>query len=75
MAAASKVVAIGNNLGILIPEEVLSRLRFENGDTVYLTEDAGDLRVSLRDERDSRIAEAADRVIRKYDETLKKLAE
>ena len=33
-----KLTQIGNSVGVILPEEVLSRLRLEKGQTVFLTE-------------------------------------
>jgi len=33
-----KLIAIGNSTGVIFPKELLTRLRVEQGDTLYLTE-------------------------------------
>ncbi len=33
-----KLVQIGNSVGVVLPKEVLGRLRIEKGDSVFLTE-------------------------------------
>jgi putative addiction module antidote len=75
MAATSKIIAIGNSAGIILPKEMLSRLKVEKGDTVYVSEVPGGLQVSPHDDELAATMEAADRVIRRYRDTLKKLAE
>ncbi|KAA6463431.1 AbrB/MazE/SpoVT family DNA-binding domain-containing protein [Acidobacteria bacterium AB60] len=75
MAASTKVIAIGNSSGIILPKEMLSRLKVEKGDTLYVSEVPGGLQVTPHDEELARTMESADRVIRKYRDTLKKLAE
>jgi putative addiction module antidote len=75
MAATAKVIAIGNSAGIILPKEMLSRLKVEKGDTLYLSEVPGGLHLSPHDEQLAATMEAADRVIRRYRDTLKKLAE
>ncbi len=35
-----KLIQIGNSVGVILPDEVLSRLRLEKGQTVLLTETA-----------------------------------
>jgi len=75
MAATAKVIAIGNSVGIILPKEMLSRLRVDKGDTLYLSEVPGGMQLSPHDERLAKTMEAADRVIRRYRDTLKKLAE
>ncbi len=36
--SALKLTQIGNSVGVILPKEVLARLKLEKGDTVYLTE-------------------------------------
>jgi putative addiction module antidote len=33
-----KLTQIGNSVGVILPKEVLARLKLEKGDTVYITE-------------------------------------
>jgi len=33
-----KITQIGNSLGLILPREVLARLKLEKGDTVHVTE-------------------------------------
>ncbi|MBL8450413.1 MAG: AbrB/MazE/SpoVT family DNA-binding domain-containing protein [Dechloromonas sp.] len=35
---ALKLTQIGNSVGLVLPKELLARLRVEKGDTVYVTE-------------------------------------
>lgn len=35
---ALKLTQIGNSVGVILPKEVLARLKLEKGDTVYVTE-------------------------------------
>jgi len=37
---ALKLTQIGNSVGVILPKEVLARLKLEKGDTVFLTEAA-----------------------------------
>ena len=38
--AVLKLTQIGNSVGVILPKEVLARLRLEKGDTLYLTDAA-----------------------------------
>jgi putative addiction module antidote len=38
--AALKLTQIGNSVGVILPKEVLARLKLEKGDTLYLTDAA-----------------------------------
>lgn len=75
MATSTKVIAIGNSAGIILPKDLLDRLKIEKGDTVFVSEVAGGLQVSPHDAEFSEKMEAADQVIRRYRDALKKLAE
>lgn len=37
---ALKLTQIGNSVGVILPKEVLARLKLEKGDTVFMTEAA-----------------------------------
>lgn len=41
-----KLIAIGNSTGIILPKEMLARLRVAQGDEVYMTEDASGFRMT-----------------------------
>ncbi|MDR2012059.1 MAG: AbrB/MazE/SpoVT family DNA-binding domain-containing protein [Rhodanobacter sp.] len=38
--SALKLTQIGNSLGVILPKEVLARMRVEKGDSLFLTEAA-----------------------------------
>lgn len=38
--SALKLTQIGNSLGVILPKELLARLKLEKGDTVFFTEAA-----------------------------------
>jgi putative addiction module antidote len=75
MGTTTKIIAIGNSAGIILPKETLARLNVEKGDTVYVNETLAGLQISPYDEEFGAKMEAADRVIRRYRDALKKLAE
>jgi putative addiction module antidote len=75
MATTTKIIAIGNSAGIILPREILDRLKVEKGDQVYLSEVAGSVQISPYDEEFAAKMEVADRVLRSYRDAFKKLAE
>lgn len=75
MTATLKITTVGNSVGVILPKEVLARLRVEKGDTVYVTETPKGIEISAFDERFARQMEAGERVMRKHRDVLKKLAE
>ena len=46
MSTALKLTQIGNSVGVILPKEVLARLKLEKGDTVFVT-DAADGGITL----------------------------
>ena len=38
MGKSIKLVAVGNSTGLILPKEILARLRVGKGDSLYLTE-------------------------------------
>ncbi|HMO46776.1 MAG TPA: AbrB/MazE/SpoVT family DNA-binding domain-containing protein [Rubrivivax sp.] len=38
--SALKLTQIGNSVGVILPKEILARLKLEKGDTVFVTEAA-----------------------------------
>jgi len=75
MPTTTKVIPIGNSAGIILPKEVLTRLKLEKGDTVCITETPFGANLTAYDEQFMRKMEAAQRVMRKYRDALRKLAE
>ncbi len=75
MATTTKVIAIGNSAGIILPKEVLARLNVEKGDTICISETPYGTHLTPYDDQFMRKLEATERVMRKYRDALKKLAE
>jgi putative addiction module antidote len=75
MTTTAKIIAIGNSAGIILPKETLARLKVEKGDTVCLSETPVGLQISPYDEEFVAKMEVADRVIRRYRDAFKRLAE
>lgn len=47
---ALKVRQIGNSEGVVLPKEVLAKLGANSGDTLYVTEVAGGVKLSVYDD-------------------------
>jgi len=75
MATAAKVIAIGNSTGIILPKEILVRLKVEKGDSLYITEDPEGIRLTPFDQDFATQMEAAREVMRENRDVLKRLAE
>lgn len=75
MPTTAKIIAIGNSAGIILPKETLARLKLEKGDIVCLSETPFGAHLTPYDDKFMRKLEATERVMRKYRDALRKLAE
>jgi len=75
MTYAVKVTTVGNSVGIVLPKELLAKLHIEKGDTLYVTETPDGVQLTPYDEEFERQIEIGQKVMRKYRDALRKLAE
>ena len=75
MATASKVIAIGNSAGIILPKDVLARLNVKKGDMLYITDGPQGIRLVAFDQEFADQMEAAREVMRENRDVLQRLAE
>jgi putative addiction module antidote len=75
MATTTKIIAIGNSAGIILPKETLARLNVQKGDTICVSETPYGAHLTAYDDEFMRKMEASERVMRKYRDALRKLAE
>ena len=73
-ARSLKITKIGNSAGIILPKEVLARLRVDIGDDIYLSETADGLRVTASDPEFAALMDMAEGIMRKDRDILKVLA-
>ena len=69
-----KIVNIGNSLGIILPKEILSKLRIKKGDSVYATETPEGVELSPYNKEFAQQMELAETIMRENRNVLKKLA-
>jgi putative addiction module antidote len=69
-----KVRKVGNSLGVILPREVLTRLKIAEGDSLNLTEGPEDYRLSAYDPEIARQVEVGQKIMRRYRNTLRELA-
>lgn len=70
-----KLSRIGNSTGIILPKELLARLRVELGDTIYATETPDGVRLTaLNPDFESKMA-AAEKIMREDRDILRVLAQ
>jgi putative addiction module antidote len=70
-----KVTTVGNSTGVVLPRELLARLRVEKGDTLYVTELPDGIKLAPFDPEFAAKMEVAERVMRRRRDLLRKLAE
>ena len=69
-----KLSRIGNSVGVILPKEVLAKLRVQEGDMLYLTEAPDGYRVTPHDPEFERQMKVAEQVMRKNRGVLRQLA-
>jgi putative addiction module antidote len=75
MITTVKITAIGNSAGIILPKELLEKLRVSKGDTLTVTETPDGLNLNPFDEKVARQMEVAEKVMRENRNMLRKLAQ
>jgi putative addiction module antidote len=69
-----KVITVGNSAGVILPKELLARLRLEKGDALFATELPDGIKLTPYDPTlDGQLA-VAEKVMRKRRTLLRKLA-
>jgi putative addiction module antidote len=69
-----KVTRIGNSAGIVLPKEVLARLRVAEGDALYLTEAPDGVRLSAANPDFEAKMKLAEQIMREDRDILRVLA-
>ncbi|MEO8460562.1 MAG: AbrB/MazE/SpoVT family DNA-binding domain-containing protein [Dokdonella sp.] len=70
-----KITTIGNSAGVILPKELLARLRLEKGDELLAFETPDGVRLTVYDPTLAAQMEVADEVMRKRRTLLHKLAQ
>ena len=70
-----KVTNIGNSAGIILPKELLEKLRVGKGDQLFVTETPNGIEISAHDAEVERQMEIAEQVMRDNRNLLRKLAQ
>lgn len=69
-----KITTVGNSAGVVLPKEVLEKLRVSKGDKLYLVEEPGGYRLTPYDEEFVDQMNAAEDIMREDRDVLKVLA-
>ena len=69
-----KLTQIGNSVGLILPKEVLARLKLQKGDTVFLTDAPGGVTITPNDPSFEEQLEMGREFMREYRDTFNALA-
>ncbi|MEY2882451.1 MAG: hypothetical protein RL490_175 [Pseudomonadota bacterium] len=69
-----KITAIGNSAGIILPKEVLARLKVDKGDTLFLVETPDGYRITPHDPVFEEQMAVARRIMKERRAVLRELA-
>jgi putative addiction module antidote len=70
-----KITAIGNSAGVILPKELLARLRVDKGDALHAIELPDGIKLTPFDPKLAEQMEVAEKVMRDDRAVLRKLAE
>jgi putative addiction module antidote len=70
-----KITTIGNSAGVILPKELLARLRLEKGDELFALETPDGIKLTTYDPTLAEQMEVAQRVMRERRSLLRKLAQ
>ena len=70
-----KLISIGNSVGVVLPKELLEKLRVSKGDTLSVTETPTGVQLSAYDDEFAAQMDIAERIMREDRDVLRKLAQ
>ena len=70
-----KVTVVGNSAGVILPKELLEKLRVSKGDLLYAVETKNGIELTAYNPAFAAQMEAAERVMREDKDVLRRLAE
>ncbi len=73
--STAKITTIGNSVGIVLPKEVLARLRAHKGDLLYIHETVNGIELTPYDPDFAEQVDIAEQIIKENRDVLKKLSE
>ena len=75
MTTKLKITTVGSSVGVVLPKEILAKLRVEKGDMLSVTETPDGIELRAYDEEFAEQMVIAERVMREDRDVLRKLAE
>ena len=70
-----KITSIGNSAGVILPKELLARLRVDKGDELYAVETPDGIRLTHYDPVFAAQMEVAEKIMHDHRDLLRKLAQ
>ncbi len=70
-----KLTTVGNSTGVILPREILERLRVDKGDSLYVLQTSQGIELTPYNPEFAAQMEAAEQVMREDRDALKRLAE
>ena len=70
-----KITTVGNSAGVVLPKELLARLRVEKGDELFVTETPDGIKLMAYDPMFEKQMAVAERIMRENRDVLRKLAD
>jgi putative addiction module antidote len=74
MVNTLKLTTVGNSIGVVLPKELLSKLRVDKGDTLYVVETPDGIELTAYRPDFAAQMDAAETIMRQNKDVLRKLA-
>jgi putative addiction module antidote len=74
MVNTLKLTTVGNSVGVVLPKEILSKLRVDKGDTLYVVETPEGIELTAYRPDFAAQMDAAEEIMRENRDVLRKLA-
>jgi putative addiction module antidote len=71
---ALKLTQIGNSVGVILPKELLARLKVEKGDEIFVTETPDGMRITANNPAFAEQMRAARQIMKDRRDVLRELA-
>jgi putative addiction module antidote len=70
-----RLITVGNSTGLVLPKELLERLRVEKGDTLHVVETENGIELTPYDPEFAEQMDTAEKIMRRHRDVLKRLAQ
>ena len=74
MPTSAKILTIGSSVGVVLTKDILTRLKVQKGDTLYISDTRDGIELTPYDPEFAEEMEAGRKVMRKHRDVLRKLA-